>query len=176
MRDPLGSLQATGPIRHNDVLGSDKHRHLTAFAWVVVDLLERRACQRQRPQHLLVLRAVLGHHLGKLVVHVLAHACGGLFLKYVGLTHNLRLHRPHCREGLHHRLGLEPHNCLGQHRVEYATCALPRFCALFVVQTQQLQPVNVGLNPVLTVHAVLDKIVNQIVTQSVKLSFIHELG
>ena len=57
-----------------------------------------------------MLRAILSHHLGELEVHVLAHASGCFFTKFVDRTNDLRLHRTHRRERFGHCLGLEANN------------------------------------------------------------------
>ena len=165
MRNPLGLLNARRTIWHNDVLGGDEHRHLAPQARVVVDLLERGTCQRQRPQQTLMLRTIFSHHLGELVVHVLFDPQCSFLAQFADSTHNLGLDRPHGGECLHHGFGLEAHNRLGEHRVEHATSALPRLGALFILQAQQLQAINVGLNPLFAVTNVFVEIGNQLGTQ-----------
>ena len=104
MCDALGILDVRRTIRYNDVFSGDKRSNLATLTWVVVHLLERTAREWQRPQHLLVLRAILSHHLGQLVVHVLAHAGCGFFAEDVDRANNLGFHRPHRWERLHHGL------------------------------------------------------------------------
>ena len=96
-----------------------------------------------------MLGAVLLHHLGQLVVHVLSNP-GSSFLFLRGLaSDDLGLDRTHCREGLHDGLGLELDRTLHQDGVEHTTRTRPRLGSLFVVQTQQLQTLDVGVKPIL---------------------------
>ena len=137
VRDPLGSLQVTRAVGHNDVFSGDKHRHLASLAWVVVDLLERTARNGQVPKHLLVLGAVLIHHVGQLIVHVFTNSrCRLLHLGSV-FAQNDSLHRPSGWERLGDTLALEPNHALSQHGVEHTTRPLPRLGAVLVLQAQQ---------------------------------------
>ena len=47
MSNALGVLNVGGTVRNYDVLGGDKHRDLASLARVIIDLLERRARNRQ---------------------------------------------------------------------------------------------------------------------------------
>ena len=98
-----------------------------------------------------MLGAILLHHLGKLVVHVLLDTFCGFFFLLGVFTNDFGLNWPTSGESLGDTFGLEAHNCLGQHRVEHATCTLPRLRAVFVLKAQQFQAIDVGLNPLFAV-------------------------
>ena len=97
----LCTLQTGRAVWHHHVFSRDEHRHLTAQVGVVVDLLERRASDGQRPQQLLLLGAILLHHLGQLVVHVLAHAGSSFCLLGRLFADDLCLDRTCSGERLH---------------------------------------------------------------------------
>ena len=96
-----------------------------------------------------MLGAVLLHHLGELVVHVVLNADGRLFLLRGLLADDLGLDRTCGREGLHDRFGLELDRALHQQRVIHTACTGPRLCALVIFEAQQLQALDVGVKPVL---------------------------
>ena len=70
-----------------------------------------------------MLGAVLAHHLGQLVVHVVSHPDRRFFLLRGFLADDLRLDRSHGWEGLHYGLGLELDRTLHQDGVIHTTRA-----------------------------------------------------
>ena len=134
MGHTLGTLQIGSAVGHHDVLCRDEHSYLTANRGVVVDLFKRRAGDRQGPQELFVLRAVLRHPVGKLVVHVVLHTQSGIFLIQRLFADDLRLDRPHGGEGLHDPFSLEANHGLSEHGVEHAAGPVPRLGTVFVLQ------------------------------------------
>ena len=150
MRDTLRRLDVRRPVGHNDIFRRNKDRDLPREVGVVIDLLEGVTREAQAPQHPLMLRPVLDHLVGQLVVHVRSDTNGGLFLLWRFLTDNLGLYRTSSRERAHHGLGLELHQCFGQQRVVDSTRSRPRLGAVLDLQTKQLKAVHVSLNPVLT--------------------------
>ena len=119
---------------------------------------------------------VLHHHFSQLVVHVLAHASCGFFTQQVNSSNDLGLDWPHCWERLHHRFTLEPDHALGEHRVEHTTRTLPRLSPVFILQAQQFQAIDIGLYPILAVHAVFAKVFNEVHTQRLQIAVVHVLG
>ena len=93
MSHALGSARTGRAIGDDQVLGGDEHRSLTANARVKIDLLERSTGQAQVVQHALMLRAVLGHLLRELEVHVITNPLGCIFFQLVDCTNDLRLDR-----------------------------------------------------------------------------------
>ena len=120
--------------------------------------------------------SVLNHRIGKLVVHVITNSCCCFFTQSVDSPNDLRLNRPHSGERFHHCFGLKSNNALCQHRMEYTTRAVPRFCAFFILQTKQFQTINVSLHPVFAIHDVFSKVINQIITKRVQRGAVHELS
>ena len=176
MGDAVAGVQVRGPVGQDDVFCGDKHRHLTAQARVVVHLLERATSGWQAPQHALMLRPELTHHFCQLVVHVeLDTHSGFLFLRGL-LAQNFGTYRALRGEGLRDRLRLEAHNRLGNHRVEHARRAVPRFCALLVLEAQQLQPFCVGFLPVLAGVLVVLDVPCQVPGQGLQGRLVHLLG
>ena len=176
MGHALAGLQVRGPVGDNDVFRRDKLRGLTLQVGVVVDLLERVTGQSKAPQHALMLRAVLHHALGQLVVHIYLHALGRILLLRRFLADDLRLDRPRCREGLHHGLCLELHQGFRKQWVVDTARAGPRFRPLLDLHTQKLQTVDVGLYPVLAGADVVLELAQQVTSEGLKDLVVHVLG
>ena len=118
----------------------------------------------------------LTHHLCQLVVHVELDTHGGfLFLRGL-LAQDFGTHRALRGEGLRDRLRLEAHNRFGNHRVEHARRAVPGFCALLVLETQQFQPFCVGFLPVLAGVLVVLNVPAQVPGHGVQGRLVHLLG
>ena len=107
MGDAPSDFQAGRAIGYNHILSGEVHRSLTAQCWVVVYLLEGVTRQAETPQHPLMLRPILDHHIGKLVIHVVLNPGRSVTLLRGLLTDDLRPHWPLGRERLGHGLGLE---------------------------------------------------------------------
>ena len=58
----------------------------------------------------------------------------------------------------------------------FRTGTLPWLGTVFVLQAQQLQAINVGLNPISAVTNVFIKVLDQVLTQCVEHAVVHELG
>ena len=115
-----------------------------------------------------MLRAVLHHDVGQLVVHVLFDTSGSFFLLRRVFTDDLCLDRASGWECLGNTFRLKPHNGLSQHRVEHTTRTVPRLRTFFIPQTQEFQTLNVGRHPLFPVHDVFVEVLDQLVAQRVK--------
>ena len=176
MRNTLSTFQIRRTVRHDDVFSRDIDRRLTVKARVKVDLLEGVTCQSKAEQHPLVLRAVLLHDLGQLIVHVISDTNGRVLLLRGLLTDDLGLDRPCRREGLHDGLGLELNRRLHQQRVEHPARTRPRFCPVLVSQTKDLQSLDVGVEPVFTRGEILLILTDQLARERSKFAFTHEVS
>ena len=139
---PVGDAWARGDLRgavgEDDILSRHKGRDLPVHARVEVDLLERRPGDGQVPEHLLVLRAVLHHDLGQLVVHVRLHPLRSVLFLTAAFADDVGLHRARGRKQLGDGFALEPHDGFGQHGAEHAAGTRPRLGALLNFEAQQL--------------------------------------
>ena len=149
MRDPLSVQDARRAVGDDEVFSRYEHCRLPLHARVEIHLLERASSQPQGVEHPLVLRAVLRHHLGELVVHVIAHPVSGFFLEPVDGTDDFCLDRALRREGLDDGLALEAYGSFSQHRGEHSAGTVPGFCALFVLHAQDFQALDIHIHPVL---------------------------
>ena len=138
MRDTFSRLEITGTVRNDDIFSRDEERNLPSKVRVVVDLLEGVTRETQAPQHPLMFRAILFHHVGQLVVHVSSDTNRSFLLLRGLLADNLRLDRTSGGERTHHGLGLELDQCFGKQGVVYTTRPRPRLGAVFDLQTKQL--------------------------------------
>ena len=123
-----------------------------------------------------MLGTVLRHHLGQLVVHVVADTLTSLFLHLVDGTDDLGLDRALRREGLDNRLALEPHSRLGQHRAEHAAGTGPRLSTLFVLHAQHLEALDVGLHPVFARRDVGVDQLDQVTSHHLQRARVHFFG
>ena len=102
---PVGNAMAgvnfRDAVRQDHIFSRNKHRHLTTDTGVKVHLFKRRTGTWQVPQHFLVLRAVLRHLLGELVVHVFLDTHRRFFFLWRFFTNDLCTYRPFGWEGLH---------------------------------------------------------------------------
>ena len=97
----------------------------------------------------------LAHHFRKLVVQVIFDSLSGFFFLWRFFTKDLGAHRTLRGERLSDSLGLEPYNGFRNHGVEHATSTVPRLRALLILETQEFQPLFVGLLPVFARSAVI---------------------
>ena len=109
----FSTLDVGRTVWHDDIFGWQVYGRLTTEGRVCVDLLERRARKTQRVQQPLMLRAILSHHLGQLIVHVVTDALRGLYFLLRLLTQYPSLHRARGGECLTHGLRLESYDRLG---------------------------------------------------------------
>ena len=130
MRNTLGCLNIRSTIWHHKIISRHIHRRLSIKPWVKVDFLKRITRQPQSPQHLLVLRSVLNHHIGKLVVHICLHTTGRLFFLFSFFANNLGTHRTLRWKCLHDGLSLKLHYSFSQQGVVHTTRSGPRLCAI----------------------------------------------
>ena len=121
-------------VRQDHIFSRNKHRYLTANTGVKVHLFKRRTGTWQVPQHLLVLRAVLRHLLGKLIVHVFLNTHRRFFFLGRFFADDLGTARSFSWEGLHDGVGLEAYYCFCNHRMEYSACAVPWLCAFLELE------------------------------------------
>ena len=176
VRHALSVEDARRPVRHDDLFGGDEHRHLPPQAGVEVDLLERSACKAQRVQHALVLRAILRHHLGKLVVHVVADTFGSFFLELGDGTNDLGLDRTRSGERLDDGVRLEAHSRFGQDSGVHATRAVPRLGALLILHAQDLKALDERIDPVLATGDVALHVTHQVRGKGLQLVLVKELS
>ena len=123
-----------------------------------------------------MLRAILDHHIGQLVIHIFLDACSGVLLLYSLFTDYLRTHRPLGWECLAHSLGLELNYRFGQQWVMYTTCTGPRFRTVFDLHTQQLKTVYISLYPVLAAADIFVKLTKQVASKLCKHALVHVFG
>ena len=95
-----------------------------------------------------MLRAVLNHHIGQLVVHVDLDTQRGVFFLPRNFPDDLGSDRARGRECLTHGFGLKTNSSFGQNCGIYATRALPRVCTLFVFEAKHLKTSNKRVRPV----------------------------
>ena len=145
--DALCGLKACRAIGHHDVFCRDEHGSLALKGGVVVDFLEGVARQAKGDEHALMLGAVLAHHIGQLIVHVIGNARCRVFLLRGFLADDLGLDRPRSGESLHDRLGLELDRALHEQRVEHATRTRPRLGTLLITDAEDLQALDIGVYP-----------------------------
>ena len=162
----LGTLHSYGAVGHDNVFCWDENRCLALEIGVVIHLLKCGTGGWQVPQHPLVLHTKLRHALCQLVVHVILDPLGSFFFLSRVLTNDLGLHRPLGRECLHDGFTLEPHHGFCNHGVEHTTSAIPRFCALFVLQAKQHKPFFVSLLPVFSGVQVVFDVLKQLVPKA----------
>ena len=60
--------------------------------------------------------------------------------------------------------------------MEHTAGPVPRLCAFFILQAQQLQTINVGLHPIFTVPDVFVEVLDQLSAKRVKRICVHVLG
>ena len=135
MGDTVSRMKVRGPIGDNQILSRNKDGGLAVQAGVKVDLLESITGQSQAPQHALMLRPELSHHICKLIVHVSSHPGSRLFLLRCFFAYDLGLHRASGREGGHHNFGLELYDGLSQKRMVDTTSPNPGVGPLFYLQS-----------------------------------------
>ena len=148
MGDTLSRFEVRRAIGHHNVVCGHVHRHLPPYRRVVIHLLERVTGKTQAPQHPLVLRAVLNHAVGQLVVHIVLDAPRCIALLRCFFADNLRPHRSLGRERLHHGLSLELNDRFSEERVVHTAGTGPRLGAVLDLHPQKLKTIDVSLYPV----------------------------
>ena len=148
---------------------------MPTYIGVVVHLLKRRPRQPKGVQHPLVLRAVLSHHLSKLVVHIRANTHRGVFFLFGNLTDNLGLNRAGRRKRLTHGFSLEAYRCLSKHSGVHPAGALPRLSALIILEPEHLKALDECVGPVFTAGDIGFHAAQQIFCYLVKLALVQIL-
>ena len=95
-----------------------------------------------------MLWAELNHAVCQLVVHVILHASGRIFLLRRLFADDLRLDWARCGESGHHCLGLELNQSLRQDWVVHTASTNPWVGTFFDLHAQQFDAVDVCLHPV----------------------------
>ena len=120
-----------------------------------------------------MLRAVLDHLFGQLIVHVVLNSCRCLLFFPRYLADDLCFDRSVWRKGLDNRLRLELHDRFGQDGVINTTGAFPRLCSVVYPQAKEFKTLLVSPFPVLSGVLVDPDHVQNVVSDLLKVSLWH---
>ena len=158
MRNALCVAEVAGRIVDNQVVGVDGLADRTVTQRAIINLLERRPAKPQHQQHPVGVGVVFTRRHGQVVIEiVLQGICTHILLQITVISVNPDFYRPISRQQLGSRIRLEPENGFEQERMANFRHAFNRRTVRRALQagnlnleTQQLDALRAGLNPVLT--------------------------